>query len=127
PDQMSFSLARSWRAFVLAKEDRRGANKNEITIFVFSITAKDFSHGVLLDGKGDPLRVASLTRALGVNSVFGNWSGSPKAEVFAVEAGRYQRVPTGTGKAPSRWERTTALPAFKPASIPFSSPSPPPP
>src|SRR5262245_44187533 len=48
---MSFSLARSWRAFVLAKEDRRGANKNEITIFVFSITAKDFSHGVLLDGK----------------------------------------------------------------------------
>src|SRR5262245_24582093 len=52
PDQMSFSLARSWRAFVLAKEDRRGANKNEITIFVFSITAKDFSHGVLLDGKG---------------------------------------------------------------------------
>src|SRR5215472_11159373 len=52
PDQMSFSLARSWRAFVLAKEDRRSANKNEITIFVFSITAKDFSHGVLLDGKG---------------------------------------------------------------------------
>src|SRR5215467_13861285 len=49
---MSFSVARSWRAFVLAKEDRRGANKNEITIFVFSITAKDFSHGVLLDGKG---------------------------------------------------------------------------
>jgi hypothetical protein len=55
PDQMSFSLARSWRAFVLAKEDRRGANKNEITIFVFSITAKDFSHGVLLDGKDSPL------------------------------------------------------------------------
>src|SRR6516225_8285543 len=52
PDQMSFSVARSWRAFVLAKEDRRGANKNGITIFVFSITAKDFSHGVLLDGKG---------------------------------------------------------------------------
>src|SRR5215475_10667301 len=52
PDQMSFSLARSWRAFVLAKKDRRGANKNEITIFVFSITAKDFSHGELLDGKG---------------------------------------------------------------------------
>src|SRR5262245_12382548 len=45
PDQMSFSLARSWRAFVLAKKDRRGANKSEITIFVFSITAKDFSHG----------------------------------------------------------------------------------
>jgi hypothetical protein len=84
---MSFSLARSWRAFVLAKEDRRGANKNEITIFVFSITAKDFSHGVLLDGKkGEPLRVVSLTSALGgVNSVFGNWCGSPKAEVFAAK------------------------------------------
>src|SRR5262249_46388059 len=27
PDQMSFSLARSWRALVLVKEDRRGANK----------------------------------------------------------------------------------------------------
>jgi len=52
PDQMSFSLARSWRAFLLAKEDRRGANKNEITIFVFSITAKDFSHGVLRMEKG---------------------------------------------------------------------------
>src|SRR5215467_6126407 len=58
PDQMSFSLARSWRAFVLAKEDRRGANKNAITIFVFSITAKDFSHGVLLDGKGAILFVS---------------------------------------------------------------------
>ena len=52
PDQMSFFLAHSWRAFVLTKRDRHGANKNEIAIFVFSVTAKDFSHGVLLDGKG---------------------------------------------------------------------------
>jgi hypothetical protein len=52
PDQMSFFLARCCRAFVLAKGDRHGANKNEIAIFVFSVTAKDFSHGVLLDGKG---------------------------------------------------------------------------
>jgi hypothetical protein len=44
---MSFFLARSWRAFVLTKGDRHGANKNEIATFVFSITAKDFSHSVL--------------------------------------------------------------------------------
>ena len=41
---MSFFFAHSWSAFVLAKRDRHGANKNEITIFVFSVTAKDFSH-----------------------------------------------------------------------------------
>jgi len=36
--------------------------------------------------KGDPLRAVSLTSALGgVNSVFGNWCGSPKAEVFAAK------------------------------------------
>src|SRR5260370_34773079 len=55
---MSFFLARCCRAFVLAKGDRHGANKNEIAIFVFSVTAKDFSHGVLLDGKG-AIRFAS--------------------------------------------------------------------
>jgi hypothetical protein len=84
---MSFSLARSWRAFVLAKEDRRGANKNEITIFVFSITAKGlFSRRAPRWKKGDPIGVVSLTSALGgVNSVFGNWCGSPKAEVFAAK------------------------------------------
>ena len=69
---MSFFLAHSWSAFVLAKGDRHGANKNEITIFVFSVTAKDFSH-VRAPGwkRGDPLRVRSLTSALvAVNSVF---------------------------------------------------------
>jgi hypothetical protein len=49
---MPFSLSRSWRGFVLTKEDRHGANKNEIATFVFSVTVKDFSHSVLLDGKG---------------------------------------------------------------------------
>jgi hypothetical protein len=29
--------------------DRHRADQNEIAIFVFSVTAKDFSHGVLLD------------------------------------------------------------------------------
>src|SRR5262250_1665358 len=52
PDQMSFSLARSWRAFLLAKEDRRGANKNEITIFVFSITGEGLFSWRAPDGKG---------------------------------------------------------------------------
>jgi hypothetical protein len=48
PDQMPFFSASSWRTFVLAKRDRHRANKNEIAIFVFSVTAKDFPHGVLL-------------------------------------------------------------------------------
>ena len=38
-------------AFVLAVGDRDSANKNKAAIFVSSIAAKDFSHGVLLDGK----------------------------------------------------------------------------
>jgi len=49
-DQMSFFSTSSWRRFVLAKRDRHRANKNEIAIFVFSVTAKDFPHGVLLHG-----------------------------------------------------------------------------
>jgi hypothetical protein len=80
---MSFFLAHSWSAFVLAKGDRHGANKNEIAIFVCSVTTKDFSHARAPGWKrGDPLRVGSLTSALvGVNPVFRNWCGSPKAEV----------------------------------------------
>jgi hypothetical protein len=38
PDQMSFVLAVSWRGLVLAKRDRDRANKNEISILVFSVT-----------------------------------------------------------------------------------------
>jgi hypothetical protein len=47
PDQMYFFLTFPWRGFVLAVRDRDRANKNEIASFVFSVTAKDFSHGVL--------------------------------------------------------------------------------
>src|SRR5215471_4390495 len=43
PNQMSFLPAHSCSAFVLAKGDRHGANKNEIAIFVFSVTTKGFS------------------------------------------------------------------------------------
>ena len=49
PDQMSFLPAFSWRRFVLAVRDRHRAYQNEIAIPVFGVTAKDFSHGVLLD------------------------------------------------------------------------------
>jgi hypothetical protein len=41
-----FAGAQLERAFVLAKGDRHGANKNEIAIFVFSVTAKCFSHAL---------------------------------------------------------------------------------
>ena len=72
PNQMSFLLAHSWSAFVLAKGDRHGANKNEIAIFVFSVTTKGFSHARAPGWKrGDPLRVGSLASVLvGVNPVF---------------------------------------------------------
>jgi hypothetical protein len=46
---MSFVPAFPWRRFVLAMWDRLRAYQNEIAIFAFSVTAKDFSHSVLLD------------------------------------------------------------------------------
>jgi hypothetical protein len=49
---MSFLPAHSWSAFVLAKGDRHGANKNEIAIFVFSVTTKGFSHARAPGWKG---------------------------------------------------------------------------
>ena len=73
PNQMSFLLVHSWSAFVLAKGDRHGANKNEIVIFVFSVTTKGFSHARAPGWKrGDPLRVGSLASALGRQSGFPN-------------------------------------------------------
>src|SRR6516164_6439774 len=47
-DQISFILASNWRAFILAMRDRDRANKNEIEIFVFSVTSNDFPHDMLL-------------------------------------------------------------------------------
>src|SRR6516165_9840049 len=44
-DQMSFILASNWRAFILAMRDRDRANKNEIEIFVFSVTSNDLPRG----------------------------------------------------------------------------------
>jgi hypothetical protein len=49
PDQMPFVLTFPWRRFVLAVWDRHCAYQNEIAIFVFSVTPKDFSHGLLPD------------------------------------------------------------------------------
>jgi hypothetical protein len=51
PDQTSPFSASDGRAFVLANGDRDGADKREIAILVFGITANDSSHGTLLDGK----------------------------------------------------------------------------
>jgi hypothetical protein len=47
-DQISFILASDWRAFILAMRDRDRANKNDIEIFVFSVTSNDFPHDMLL-------------------------------------------------------------------------------
>ena len=47
-DQISFILASSRRAFILAMRDRDRANKDEIEIFVFSVTSNDFPHYMLL-------------------------------------------------------------------------------
>jgi hypothetical protein len=43
-DQISFILASSRRAFILAMRDRDRANENEIEIFVLSVTSNDFFH-----------------------------------------------------------------------------------
>ena len=47
PDQVSFVLTFSWRGFVLAVRDRHRAYPNEIAFLIFSVTAKDFSDGIL--------------------------------------------------------------------------------
>jgi hypothetical protein len=44
PDQMSFNLTFPWVRFVLAMRDRDRADKSEIAVFIFSVTAKDRSH-----------------------------------------------------------------------------------
>jgi hypothetical protein len=63
---MSFLSAGSWRRLVLAKRERHRANKNQIAIFVFGVTAKDFPHGVLVREKeGVPFR-EGYTRKIGV-------------------------------------------------------------
>ena len=47
-DQISFILSSNRRAFIIAMSDRDRANKNEIEIFVFSVTSNDFPHDMLL-------------------------------------------------------------------------------
>jgi len=47
-DQKSFILASNWGAFTLAMRDRDRADKNEIEIFVLSVTSNDFPHDMLL-------------------------------------------------------------------------------
>jgi hypothetical protein len=47
-DQISFILASNRRAFILAMRERDRANKNEIEIFIFSVTSNDFPHDMLL-------------------------------------------------------------------------------
>ena len=47
-DQISFILASNWGAFTLAMRDRDRADKNEIEIFVLSVTSNDFPHDMLL-------------------------------------------------------------------------------
>jgi hypothetical protein len=44
PDQTSFVLTLRCRRLVFAVRDGNGANKNEIAISIFGVTAKDFTH-----------------------------------------------------------------------------------
>ena len=46
---MRFVLTLPWRGFVFAVRGSDRANKNEISISVFGVTAKDLSHGRDLD------------------------------------------------------------------------------
>jgi hypothetical protein len=59
-DQIFFILASNWRAFILAMSDRDRADKNEIEIFVFSITLNDFPHDMLL--LTFPLKIGAAIR-----------------------------------------------------------------
>ena len=66
-DQISFILASNWRAFILAMRDKDRANRNEIEIFVFSVTSNDFPHDMLLlifSSKIDPKLFAVGSRSL---------------------------------------------------------------
>ena len=66
PDQMPFVRTFPWRRFVLAMRDRHRAYQNKIAIFVFGVTAKDFSHGVLPDREDrrfiSAVRTSTVTR-----------------------------------------------------------------
>ena len=64
-DQISFILASNWRAFILAMRDRDRANKNEIEIFVFSVTSNDFPHDMLL--LIFSLKIGAAIRCQGIN------------------------------------------------------------
>jgi hypothetical protein len=70
PDQTSLFSASDGRAFVLANGDWDGADKREIAILVFGITANDSSHGTLLNGKvvRSPRRTSWPARALRCSS-----------------------------------------------------------
>ena len=83
-NQMSFLLAHSWSAFVLAKGDRHGANKNEVAIFVFSVATKGFSHARAPGWKrGDALRVGKLGQRAGRRQ-----SGFPSAAISKASFAR---------------------------------------
>jgi hypothetical protein len=45
-NQISFVLTFSWRWLILAMRDWHRADKNELAISVFSVTAKDLSHDI---------------------------------------------------------------------------------
>jgi hypothetical protein len=49
PDQTSLFSASDGRAFVLANRDWDSADKREIAVFIFGITANDSPHGTPLD------------------------------------------------------------------------------
>jgi hypothetical protein len=65
PDEVSFILASSWGAFILAVRDGDRANENEIEIFVFSVTSNDFPHDMLLSPSLKVRSGAVMTLAVG--------------------------------------------------------------
>jgi len=88
-DQKSFILTSSRRTFILAMRDGDRANKNEIGIFVSSVTSNDFPHAMPLtaftDDRGRKIRkLANLCTGRCHNSI------SPEASLLTVKACWFQ-------------------------------------
>ena len=93
---MSFLPAGGWRTLVLAKRDRHLANKNQIAIFVFGVTARDFPHGALAHEKRASLFAKDIPRKTGaLASIRAQSSGLPGSLNKAIRKGSTARYDHG--------------------------------
>jgi hypothetical protein len=70
---MPFVLTFPWRRFVLAMRTRHRTYQNEITIFVFGVTAKNTFHGFLPGRCAHKILLAQSFDVKGVKALFDIW------------------------------------------------------